>query len=59
MLSIFLKASDLEKELEKKFSQISQETPVLESLPNITAAQKAYNITKKRPQHRQFPVNIA
>ena len=59
MLSIFLIASDLEKELEKKFSQISQETPVLESLPNIAAAQKAYNFTKKRPQHRQFPVNIA
>ena len=37
----------------------SQETPVLESLLNIAAAQKPYNFTKKRPQHRQFPVNIA
>ena len=43
----------------KNFSQISQETPVLESLLNIVVAQKAYNFTKKRPQHKEFPVNIA
>ena len=33
----------------KDVSQISQETPRLESLFNIDAALKAYNIIKKRP----------
>ena len=42
----------------KNFRKFSQEAPVLESLLNIAAGQKAY-FTKKRPQHRQFPANIA
>ena len=40
-----------------KFLQISQETPVLESLFNIVAGLKAYNFIKRRPQHRCFLVN--
>ena len=37
-----------QKRYSEKFSQISQETPLLESLLNIAAAQKAYNFTKKK-----------
>ena len=43
----------------KIFLQISQETPMLESLFNIVAGLRAYNFVKKGPQYRRFPVNIA
>ena len=42
-----------------KLCNIDRKAPVLESLLNKAADLKATNFTKKRLQHRGFPVNIA
>ena len=42
-----------------KIWQISEETPVLESLFNRVAGLKACNFIKKRLQHRRFPAKSA
>ena len=41
-----------------KISQISLETPVLESLFNKVVGLLTYNFVKKRLQHRCFPVKF-
>ena len=44
---------------QRQTSQISQGTPVLESLFNEVASLQACNFVKKRLQHRCFPVKFA
>ena len=43
----------------EKLRNIHRKIPVLESLFNKISGVKACNFTKKRLQHRRFPVNIA
>ena len=42
----------------RKFRKIHRKRLMLESLFNKVADRKAYNLIKKRLQHRCFPVNI-
>ena len=48
----------LQNKLFKKFLNIHRKTPVLGSLFNKVADQKARNVIKKRLQNRYFSVNI-
>ena len=42
-----------------KVCNIPRKTPVLESLFGKVASMEACNFTKKKLQHRHYPVNIA
>ena len=49
----------MEIKFSEKFRNIHRKTSVLESLFNKVTGLQACNFTKKRLQHRRFPVNIA
>ena len=47
------------KKTSEKFCNIHKKTPVMECLFNKVAGQRACNFTRKRLQHRCFPMNIS